>query len=118
MADPRILVQDHLELTRRYFLGLGTAGIGGLVALPAWADSPDGKLPPVPLQLDAGGRPREWPMRYAIAHWVYLVTDVPPGRYHLRCRTIDARGAAQPMPRPFPKSGNNGIQRAEVVVES
>ncbi|MCR4411945.1 MAG: hypothetical protein NUV77_05905, partial [Thermoguttaceae bacterium] len=78
---------------------------------------PDGKLPPVPLQLDAGGRPREWPMRYAIAHWVYVVADVPPGRYHLRCRTIDAKGAAQPMPRPFPKSGNNGIQRAEVVVE-
>ncbi|MCR4411944.1 MAG: molybdopterin-dependent oxidoreductase, partial [Thermoguttaceae bacterium] len=43
MMDPRTLVQDHLELTRRYFLGLGTAGIGGLVALPAWADSPEGK---------------------------------------------------------------------------
>lgn len=33
------------------------------------------------------------------------------GKYELRCRTIDANGAAQPLPRPFPKSGKNTIQK-------
>jgi hypothetical protein len=39
-----------------------------------------------------------------------------PGEYDLRCRTIDANGIAQPMPRPFPKSGNNTIQAVKIVV--
>jgi hypothetical protein len=44
--------------------------------------------------------------------------DPRPGQYHLRCRTIDANGAAQPMPRPFPKSGNNAIQQVALDVET
>jgi DMSO/TMAO reductase YedYZ molybdopterin-dependent catalytic subunit len=79
---------------------------------------PGGKLPDVPLQFDpATGQPRSWPLRYTIAHWAAMVTAPPPGRYHLRCRTIDASGRAQPMPRPFPKSGNNAIHQVSLVVE-
>jgi DMSO/TMAO reductase YedYZ molybdopterin-dependent catalytic subunit len=79
----------------------------------------DGKLPPVPLQFDpATGEPRSWPLRYAIVHWAALAPGLAPGRYALRCRTIDDRGAAQPMPRPFPKSGKNAIHEVPLVVEA
>ena len=75
-------------------------------------------LPPTPSQIDPeNGRPYTWPIPNTIVHWATLVTDVSPGRYSLRCRTIDAAGFAQPMPRPFPKSGNNAIQRVQLLVE-
>jgi hypothetical protein len=41
---------------------------------------------------------------------------IAPGKYELHCRTIDSNGAAQPMPRPFPKSGKNSIQKALLEV--
>ncbi|MHC4463930.1 MAG: molybdopterin-dependent oxidoreductase [Planctomycetota bacterium] len=78
----------------------------------------DGKLPSIPRQFDpASGKPYRWPIHNAIVHWATLLSAVRPGRYDLRCRTIDANGIAQPMPRPFPKSGNNTIQRVRIVVE-
>ena len=43
---------------------------------------------------------------------------LPPGKYELRCRTIDLAGQAQPMPRPFPKSGINRIQKVALEVEA
>ena len=64
----------------------------------------------------ADGRPSEWPLRDSVAHWAVRVPGLAAGRYVLRCRTIDARGVAQPMPRPFQKSGGNAIQRVDVVV--
>jgi DMSO/TMAO reductase YedYZ molybdopterin-dependent catalytic subunit len=77
----------------------------------------EGKLPPVPRQIDpATGKPNRWPMRNAIVHWATLLQIERPGEYDLRCRTIDANGIAQPMPRPFPKSGNNTIQAVKIVV--
>jgi DMSO/TMAO reductase YedYZ molybdopterin-dependent catalytic subunit len=77
----------------------------------------EGKLPPVPRQIDpATGKPHNWPIRNAIAHWATLLQIERPGEYDLRCRTIDANGIAQPMPRPFPKSGNNAIQAVKIVV--
>lgn len=80
---------------------------------------PDGKLPPVPTQIDpASGKPRQWPLRNTLVHWACVLGEVAPGRYALRCRTIDANGIAQPMPRPFPKSGNNAIQQVALVVEA
>ena len=79
---------------------------------------PDGPLPPMPRQFDAQGRPRNWPMRYAIAHWAALLTAPGAGQYELCCRTIDANGVAQPMPRPLPKSGRNEIQRLPLSVEA
>jgi len=55
-------------------------------------------------------------MRNAIAHWATLLKIERPGEYDLRCRTVDASGVAQPMPRPFPKSGNNAIQTVKILV--
>jgi len=78
----------------------------------------DGKLPPVPEQLDPAGKPIQWPLRYTLAHWAFVLKVPTPGRYELRCRTIDGRGIAQPMPRPFLKSGANGIHRVEVEVKA
>jgi DMSO/TMAO reductase YedYZ molybdopterin-dependent catalytic subunit len=79
---------------------------------------PDGKLPAMPLQFDTiTGKPREWPLRDSIAFWRTRLSGLPPGKYDLRCRTIDANGIAQPLPRPFPKSGQNAIQKVSVTVE-
>ena len=64
----------------------------------------------------ATGIPNIWPLRYAIAHWAVLLKDVAPGEYTLRCRSIDANGIAQPMPRPFLKSGRNGIESTSFKV--
>jgi DMSO/TMAO reductase YedYZ molybdopterin-dependent catalytic subunit len=79
---------------------------------------PDGRLPPIPRQFDAQGRPLKWPMRYAIAHWAALLRAPAAGEYELCCRTIDANGIAQPLPRPLPKSGRNQIQRIRITVEA
>lgn len=79
---------------------------------------PDGKLPPIPRQFDTtNGKPHRWPILNTTTHWATLLTADRPGQYDLRCRTIDANGIAQPMPRPFPKSGNSSIQRVQIVVE-
>lgn len=77
----------------------------------------DGRLPADTLGFDEQSRPREWPLRYALAHWAAALTVASPGKYELRCRTIDARGIAQPLPRPFSKSGRNAIQSAAVTVD-
>src|SRR5947209_3759078 len=51
------------------------------------------------------GRPRAWPMRLGKVHWAALLPGLAPGEYTLRCRTVDEKGHAQPLPRPFRKSG-------------
>jgi len=80
---------------------------------------PGGKLPPGVLGFSVGVRvPLQWPMPNSIVHWRAVLANLAPGRYELRCRSIDANGAAQPMPRPLPKSGHNAIQRAAIVVEA
>jgi DMSO/TMAO reductase YedYZ molybdopterin-dependent catalytic subunit len=72
--------------------------------------------PDAPLQLNpATGRPRTWPMRYAIAHWAAVLPALPPGKYTLCCRTLDANGIAQPMPRPLPQTGANAIQHVPLL---
>ncbi len=86
---------------------------------------PDGKLPPIPRQFDASGKPIRWPIPNTIVHWATLLKAERPGKpatqtagkYDLRCRTIDANGIAQPMPRPFLKSGHNAIQTVQIAVE-
>jgi hypothetical protein len=78
---------------------------------------PDGRLPPIPRQFDDHGKPRTWPLRYTIAHWATLLTAPAAGQYELCCRTIDANGIAQPLPRPLPKSGRNHIQRIGLTVQ-
>jgi len=79
---------------------------------------PDGRLPPVPAQFHADGRPLTWPLRNAIAHWAALLGAPAAGRYELCCRTIDANGVAQPLPRRLPQSGRNEIQRLPLSVEA
>jgi DMSO/TMAO reductase YedYZ molybdopterin-dependent catalytic subunit len=79
---------------------------------------PDGRLPAGTLGFDtATGRSQGWPMRNTICHWAALLAPVAAGKYHLRCRTIDAGGIAQPFPRPFAKSGQNAIEQAPLTVE-
>ena len=89
--------------------------------LPAPSDYgggyPNGKIPSATMGFDSHGQPESWPLRLTRAHWSYLHPGLPAGRYTLRCRTIDNNGAAQPMPRPFRKSGHAKIEtiRFEVV---
>lgn len=64
------------------------------------------------------GHPKLWPMPLTHAHWCYLQPGLPPGKYTLRCRTIDGNGVAQPMPRPFRKSGHAKIEQVQFEVES
>jgi Oxidoreductase molybdopterin binding domain len=80
---------------------------------------PDGKIPPGTLDFNKDtGKPTTWPIRNTIVHWGALLNDLAPGKYDLRCRTIDANGIAQPLPRPFLKSGGNAIQTLPLTVES
>lgn len=77
---------------------------------------PEESLPAIPHQFDGQGRPVSWPLRYTIAHWAAVMTAPAAGQYELCCRTIDANGVAQPMPRPLPKSGRAEIQRLPLAV--
>ena len=63
-------------------------------------------------------RPNKWPMRLTKAHWATLLPGLPPGEYSFRCRTVDENGNAQPMPRPFDKSGRTSIERTAIKVEA
>jgi len=90
-----------------------------LLAPPTnWGGEVDGDLPAdVRNFQEKSPRPKHWPQRYTIAHWAMLVPPQAAGVYELRCRTIDNNGNAQPMPRPFPKSGNNKIESVTVTVK-
>ena len=79
---------------------------------------PEGTLPGIPLLFDpATSRPSHWPLRYTMAHWAAELPRLAPGSYTVRCRSIDDNGIAQPMPRPFAKSGRVEIQEVTLVVE-
>lgn len=81
-------------------------------------DMPGGTLPATPFGFDTKtNRPKSWPMPYTLAHWAMMLPGLPAEKYDVRCRTIDARGRAQPMPRPFRKSGRNAIQRSSLTVD-
>ncbi len=70
-----------------------------------------------PSQFERGtGKPATWPMRYTLCSWAALVPPLSAGRRVLRCRTIDLAGNAQPMPRPYRKSGRNAIDESEILV--
>ncbi|HEY2911374.1 MAG TPA: molybdopterin-dependent oxidoreductase [Gemmataceae bacterium] len=79
-------------------------------------DFPNGEFPKNVHGFDDSGKPKAWPLRLGKAHWAALVPGVPAGAYVLRCRTIDAKGQAQPMPRPFKKSGRAFIEEVELRV--
>src|SRR5262245_6021512 len=78
---------------------------------------PEGRLPAT-LEIDpATGRPMRWPLPLTKAHWVARLPGLAAGKYVFRCRTIDANGIAQPMPRPFDKSGRASIEEKPLVVK-
>tara|TARA_R110002072_G_scaffold299632_1_gene475496 strand:- start:76879 stop:78138 length:1260 start_codon:yes stop_codon:yes gene_type:complete len=79
---------------------------------------PDGKIPEGTLSFDAAGNPETWPIRLAKVHWAILLPGLPAGKYTLRCRTIDEKGQAQPMPRPFRKSGHAAIEQVTINVKA
>ena len=82
-----------------------------------WGALPDGKVPAGTLGFDPlTSQPRTWPMRLAKVHWAVLLPGLPTGEYTLRSRTIDEQGHAQPMPRPFQKSGHAAIESVEITV--
>jgi len=84
-----------------------------------WGALPDGMVPAGTSGFDpATGRPRAWPMRLSKIHWAALMPALSAGEYTLRCRTIDEKGAPQPMPRPFQKSGHAAIESVDITVKS
>jgi len=80
----------------------------------SWKDElPGGVLPEGVWGFGRDGRPKEWPLRYALANWHVDLNDLKPGKYELRVRSVDKNGFAQPEPRPAgPKqrSGRNQIE--------
>ena len=77
----------------------------------------DQKLLQTTQGFDGDGRPTSWPLSLAKAHWAALLPGpAAPGDYIFRCRTIDANGAAQPLPRPFRKSGHAAIEMRRIQV--
>jgi DMSO/TMAO reductase YedYZ molybdopterin-dependent catalytic subunit len=64
------------------------------------------------------GRPRTWPLRLGKAHWAALLPGLPAGAYTLRCRAVDEKGQAQPLPRPFRKSGHCAIEAVSLTVKA
>jgi hypothetical protein len=56
-------------------------------------------------------------MRLCKAHWAVLLPGLAVGEYVMRCRAIDEKGHAQPMPRPFRKSGHAAIEEVPLTVK-
>ncbi len=84
-----------------------------------WGDLAEGKIPADTWGFDtATSQPRTWPMRLAKIHWAALMPGLPAGEYTFRSRTIDEKGIAQPMPRPFRNSGHSEIESVDITVKS
>jgi DMSO/TMAO reductase YedYZ molybdopterin-dependent catalytic subunit len=62
------------------------------------------------------GAPARWPLPLTKVHWAILWDGLAPGKYTLRCRTIDPQGHAQPLPRPFQKSGHAAIEEVTLTI--
>lgn len=77
---------------------------------------PRGALPAGVWGFGADGKPKQWPMRYSFCLWSVTLKGLKAGAYELRVRTVDGNGAAQPQPRPYPRSGRNAVQAKQLVV--
>ena len=111
---------DPLPDGGRYFANAPWQNAEILPAPKMWGGELPSNQIPIPTHgFDpATGQPKTWPIRLSKAHWASLLPGLPAGEYTLRCRTIDDNGAAQPMPRPFKKSGRAAIQQIEFTVEA
>ena len=84
----------------------------------SWGGTLEGdKIPAGTLGFDDAGQPKTWPMRLGKVHWAALLPGLPAGEYVLRSRTIDSKGIAQPLPRPFRKSGHAAIESVNIKVK-
>jgi len=81
-------------------------------------DLAEGEIPAGTLGFDADGRPQKWPLPLGKLHWAALLPGLPAGEYTLRSRTVDAKGIAQPLPRPFRKSGHSAIESVSIRVKA
>jgi DMSO/TMAO reductase YedYZ molybdopterin-dependent catalytic subunit len=78
---------------------------------------PEGVMPKDVWGFDPATRkPRDWPLRFSVAHWSATLKNLAAGMYEFRARTVDLNGFAQPEPRPYPKSGRNEIQYRPVII--
>jgi DMSO/TMAO reductase YedYZ molybdopterin-dependent catalytic subunit len=87
-----------------------------LSAPKQWNSLREGKIPGNTYGFTTNGIPKKWPLRLTNAHWAAVLPGLPVGEYIFRSRTIDDQGYAQPMPRPFRKSGYATIESIEITV--
>lgn len=99
-----------------YFIKVPWRDAEILPAPTSWLSLSDGKIPPGTHGFTDDGKPKTWPMRLTNAHWAAVLPKLEPGKYVFRCRTIDENGQAQPMPRPFRKSGHAAIESTTISV--
>lgn len=88
-----------------------------LPAPDGWTNLPAERIANDTIGFGESGKPKSWPMRLTKANWAILHPGLPAGEYTLRCRTIDEQEHAQPMPRPFRKSGHAAIEQRSIVIE-
>ena len=108
---------EELSGTGRHFANAPWQDAKVLAPPETWGgDIPNGEIPAPTMGFDSHGKPESWPIRFSLAHWATLLPGLPKGEYTFRCRAIDAKGVAQPMPRPFRKSGHAAIEQLSIRV--
>lgn len=117
-------VQVSLELSDKlspsdapYFTSSPWQDTELLPAPKQWAGLSQGVIPVGTHGFGTNGIPKNWPLRLANAHWAAALPGVAAGEYTFRCRSIDGNGKAQPLPRPFRKSGHAAIESIAVSVK-
>jgi hypothetical protein len=107
---------DPVAENDRYFTQAPWTDVQVLPPPKTWGGGlPEDKIPADTIGFE-NGSPTRWPMPLAKVHWATLLPGLPEGQYTLRSRTIDAKGHAQPMPRPFRKSGHSAIEQVRIKV--
>ena len=123
ISKVQVWVQDNeqpLPRGDRYFTSAPWRDATLLPPPKVWGgDLPDDTIPAGTIGFDPGsGQPSTWPLPLSKVHWATLLPGLPAGEYTVRCRTIDDNGIAQPLPRPFAKSGSAAIQKKDLLVEA
>ena len=107
---------DKLPEGGRYYAGAPWQDAEILPPPSEWQGGlPGGAIPQETMGFEAG-QPKTWPLTLGKAHWAVMMPGLKAGNYTFRCRTVDARGHAQPMPRPFRKSGHAAIEQVGLRV--
>jgi hypothetical protein len=88
-----------------------------LKAPRAWRMLDGERIPAGTSGFDDRGEPKAWPMKLTKAHWAAVLPGLPAGEYTFRCRSIDEKGNAQPLPRPSRQSGHSAIESVEIEVK-